>query len=188
LSHSHEPDDHARGAERVRNQRRTSVLGYLVILFAAAFLLLLMAYFQQQRANSETTDALKQSVSTVESIQALLEDNQKLQEENGALKEAAAQLNSRLQELTDQVDSLTGALSRLEQDGKLTQQALDYFWQLDEAFVRGRYSLCRELIGKMEESGKGTAPLKDFLPTESTTANDRYSPAGRYQEIRSALL
>ena len=43
-------------------------MGYLLVLFAAAFLLLLLAYFQQQRINADTSNALQQSVSAVQSI------------------------------------------------------------------------------------------------------------------------
>ena len=66
-------------------------------------------------------------------------------------------------------------------------QAMDLFWQIDEAYVRGRYSLCRELIGRMEDLSAGSA-LKEYLPTESTTDNDRFSPADRYQEIYDAVM
>ena len=63
---------------------------------------------------------------------------------------------------------------------------MDYFWQLNEGYIRGRYGLCRDLIQAMEDASSGS-PLKDHLPTESTTDTDRYSPAQRYQEIYEAL-
>ena len=57
---------------------------------------------------------------------------------------------------------------------------------MDEAYVRGRYGLCRDLIQEMEDVTQGTA-LKDYLPTESATDTDRFSPAQRYQEIYDSL-
>ena len=63
-----------------------------------------------------------------------------------------------------------------------TIRALDLFWQIDEAYVRGRYSLCRQLIAGLQEQ-----ELAEYLPKESTTDNDRFSPADRYQEIYAAL-
>ncbi len=39
----------------------------------------------------------------------------------------------------------------------------------------------------MEDTSNGQTPLKDYLPTESTTNNDRFSPADRYQEIYDDL-
>lgn len=99
-------------AEHTRTRRRISVMGYLLVLFVAAFLLLLLE---------------KQT------------------------------------------------------------RAMDLFWQVDEAYVRGRYVLCRQLIQSLEDLSDG-APLKSYLPTESTTDNDRFSPAERYQEIFKAVF
>ena len=59
---------------------------------------------------------------------------------------------------------------------------MDWFWQIDEAYVRGRWSLCRQLIESLNEAG-----LVQWLPTESTTDNERFSPYDRYQEIYEAL-
>ena len=81
---------------RSRQSRRSPVMGYLAILFAVAFLLLLWAYFQQQRSNTEATDALKQSASAVQSIQNLIDDNDALRQENETLKEQTAQLEKEL--------------------------------------------------------------------------------------------
>ena len=39
----------------------------------------------------------------------------------------------------------------------------------------------------MEDTAQGS-PLKEVLPTESTTDNDRFSPADRYQEIYEAVM
>ena len=54
-------------------------------------------------------------------------------------------MRSRLQE---QIDTLLGTIDSLtaagEQQGQVlerTKEAMDYFWQIDEAYVRGRYSL-----------------------------------------------
>ncbi len=154
---------------------------YLVVLFAVAFLLLLMAYFQQQRTSAEaTSDALKQSASAVQSIQNLMGENEELRQENEALKK-------QLDEALSQLDSLPDIISHQEHVLEQTQIAMDYFWQLDEAYVRGRYGLCRDLIDALEDSSSGQTPLKDYLPTESATDTDRFSPAERYQEIYKAL-
>ncbi len=60
---------------------------------------------------------------------------------------------------------------------------MDWFWQIDEAYVLGRYSLCRELIQEIQDAG-----LVDYLPKESITDNGRFSPSGRYQEIYEAKM
>ena len=91
------------------------------------------------------------------------------------------------------LELLLEALERLnagEQQGQVlerTKEAMDYFWQIDEAYVRGRYSLCRDLIAVLEDTSSGEAPLKSYLPQESYTDNGRFSPADRYQEIWDAL-
>ena len=56
-----------------------------------------------------------------------------------------------------------------------------WFWQINEAYVRGRYTQARELI-----AGMGTE-LASCLPKESVTDTDRFSPYDRYQEICAAL-
>lgn len=166
-------------AEHTRPRRRASVMVYLVILFAVAFLLLLLAYFQQQRQSSETTDALKQSISAVQSIENLIGDNEQLRDRVDELEARTAALEQENDSLKTLTDDLTVQLEK-------TQQAMDYFWQVDEAYVRGRYGLCRDLIQDMEDVSAGS-PLKDYLPTESTTGTDRFSPSDRYQEIYKAL-
>lgn len=160
-------------AEHTRARRRISVMGYLLILFVVAFLLLLLAYFQQQRINADTNNALQQSVSAVQSIQNLMADNETLRSQVADLEEQVETLTARSQELADTMEKQT--------------RAMDLFWQVDEAYVRGRYVLCRQLIQSLEDLSDGT-PLKSYLPTESTTDNDRFSPAERYQEIFKAVF
>lgn len=166
-------------AEHTRPRRRMSVLGYLLVLFAVAFLLLLLAYFQQQRANAEATDVLKQSVSAVDTIEKMIAENEQLREQVEQLEAETTTLGQENQSLKTLTDNLTVQLEK-------TQAAMDYFWQVDEAYVRGRYGLCRDLIQEMEDTAQGSA-LKDYLPAESATDTDRFSPAQRYQEIYDSL-
>ena len=160
------------------NPRRYSVLVYLVILFAVAFLLLLWAYFQQQRANTESTDALKQSASAVQSIQNLIDENAALREENQALKEQMETMETAAEEARK---AISAAQAHAEgQEASI--MAMDYFWQIDEAYVRQRYNLCRQLIQELKDVG-----LEEALPGSKATDNDRYSPLERYNEIYNAL-
>lgn len=172
---------------RERRKRRSPIMGYLVILFAVAFLLLLLAYFQQQRANSEATDALKESVSTVQSIQNLMDDNRALRAENETLSEQTETLENQLKEVLSSVESLTERVTELETAQSQSEQAMDWFWQINEAYVKGRYTLARQMIQTMEDDSDGKTPLKEYLPDQSHTDNNRYSPAKRYAEIYNAL-
>lgn len=158
-------------AEHTRARRRPPVLTYLVVLFAVAFLLLLIAYFQQQRSNAEATDALKQSVSAVQSIQLLMEENESLKTQ---VKELEGQLSDAEAALTASESYAAGQEAAVK--------AMDYFWQIDEAYVRQRYSLCRQLIQELKASG-----YEGALPSTKATENDRFSPLDRYNEIYQAL-
>lgn len=160
-----------------REKRQRSVVHYIAILFAAAFLLMLMAYLMDQRQNEVVQD-INQSIS---GLQESLSDQNSLQdiyEDNIALIDQVDQLEEQIDQLTKEKDALTGQLT----DQEKANQAMDWFWQIDEAYVLGRYSLCRDLIQKIQDAG-----LVDYLPKESITDNGRFSPAGRYQEIYEAL-
>ena len=168
-------------AEHTR-QRRSPLAGYLVVLFAVAFLLLLMAYFQQQRQSDQAaTDALKQSSSAVQSIQTLMDESKALREENEALKAQLAELEQNLS-----ASEAFGAEIQNEREGAgRAVKAMGYFWQIDEAYVRQRYTLCKELIQQFEAeqyNGPSALPQEDY-PAD----NGRFSPAERYKEIYDAL-
>lgn len=180
-----EPDRRQRERADLQHQaehsrpRRPALAGYLVVLFAVAFLLLLLAYFQQQRQSNQAADnALKQSTSAVQSIQTLMEESKALREENEALKEQVDALVKDHESLKEQY--LAEAAGHSQQEAAVA--AMDYFWQIDEAYVRQRYTLCKQLIQELKDSGYESA-----LPDTKATANDRFSPAARYQEIYDAL-
>lgn len=160
-----------------REKRQRSVVHYIAILFAAAFLLMLMAYLMDQRQSeamnnlNQSLTGLQDSLSDQSSLQDIYEDNMELIQQVGQLEEQVKQLEEKNQDLS----------SRLS-DQEKASRAMDWFWQIDEAYVLGRYSLCRNLIQELQDAG-----LADSLPKESITDNGRFSPAGRYQEIYDAL-
>ncbi len=166
-----------RQADRAKPGSKRSVLIYLVILFAAAFILLLMSFFMQQRSNEEALDGLKQSVSAMQSAQDVYE-------ENAALKKQSEQLEEQLKAQQNEISGLERGNALLQKEKEQLErstQALDWFWQINEAYVRGRYALARQLIGQMGDE------LPQYLPTESATDTERFSPYDRYQEIYEAL-
>ena len=173
-----EPADLQHQAEHTHASRKMSVFGYLAILFLVAFLLLLIAFFQQRRSNAETQDALQQSQSTVQSIRQLLEETQTLREENEALKEQVTQLDAARQQQNLTLEELLEQ-NRASEDAL---KAMDWFWQIDEAYVRGRIGLCKELIQALEDSGLASA-----LPDWKAFENERFTPAARYREICDAI-
>lgn len=166
-----------------QKRRQKSVFQYIAILFAAAFALLLFTFLMERRQNEllqqqnqEQIDNLQQSVSAVQSLQDLYDENTTLKE--------------KVDQLEDQVSALQSQYSQFETNSKQenesiikANQALDWFWQINEAYVRGKYSLCRSLIGHLEKAG-----LVEALPKNSITNNGRFSPYDRYQEIYARVF
>ncbi len=168
---SNEPHNLQHQAEHTSPGRRVNVISYLVILFLVAFLLLGFAYLQQQRINEETTGALKQSNSAVESIQDLMDDNKELRQQVETLKDQINELDAARREQNLNLERLNDETT-----------AMQWFWQIDDYYVRGAYRTARSLIQEFEATG-----LKDALPQKNTTGTERFSPAARYQEIYDAL-
>lgn len=177
------PKPRPRGGSRAQQRRsQRSVFQYIAILFGAAFLLLLFTFAMEKRQyemlqqqSEEQIDDLQQSVSAVQSLQKLYDENAALKEQVDALEDQLKLREEELAATERQSASLTDKLAK-------TGAAMDWFWQIDEAYVRGRLSLCRSLIQNLEGAG-----LVDYLPRQSATANDRFSPYDRYQEIYEAV-
>ena len=160
---------------RRSRRQRPDVGRYLAILFAAAFLLLLVTMVMERRQSEEHIGTLQQNISALQSLQNLHDEKDRLTEENQQLRDQLEQALSQLEETSAQAGQLKGQLEN-------TAAAMDWFWQIDEAYVRGSYTLCRSLIESLERQG-----LEEYLPTQSITDNNRYSPADRYREIRERL-
>ena len=168
-----------------QKRRQQSALRYITILFAAAFVLLLFTYLMERRQtealmqeNQEQIEDLQQSVSAVQSLKNLYA-------ENDALKEKVAQLEEKNARLEAEKNTLSGHITNTElnlDNAKKGLQAMDWFWQIDEAYAKGKYALCRSLIASLDE-----AELSEYLPTESITDNGRFSPADRLAEIRDRV-
>ena len=182
--HEHEeesiPLQHDAEHERPPRNKQQSVLIYLVILFAAAFLLMALSYLMQRRSSDATIEDLRESVTAMQSVGDIQTQNENLRQQVTDLEEQLEEAQRELEGMQDTLDTLTVREEKLI-------QAMDLFWQIDEAYVRGRWTLCRELIGRMEDITQGSA-LKEYLPKESTTDNERFSPADRYQEIYDDVM
>lgn len=172
-------DGEARRRKGQQRRRRSSVFQYIAILFMAAFALLLITFLMERRQSQQQIDDLRQSVSAYQTLQGLID-------ENNQLKEDADKLDDQLRELDGQLDALNAQLTELDtlvQNEEKTIEAMHWFWQLNEASVRGRVAQCRELIAAMEEAG-----LQEYLPRENITTTDRFSPYERYQEIHGLVI
>ena len=168
-----------------QQRRQQSAMRYIAILFAAAFVLLLFTFLMERRQteaimqeNQAQIEDLQQSVSAVQSLKNLYA-------ENDALKEQVAELESKNSRLETEKNTLSGYVTNVElilDKSKKGLEAMDWFWQIDEAYAKGRYSLCRSLITSLDEAG-----LTEYLPKESVTDNDRFSPYDRLAEIREIV-
>lgn len=165
-------------AGAARTRRTPSVLGYLVILFAVAFLLLLMAYFQQQRSNAETNNALKESVSAVSAIQDMMESNKKLQEENTALQEEIDELKSQVASLDSSRRTQNLALEELSEQ----LAAMDYLWRIQRFYSKGMVDNARTLTDAFEQTG-----LPAALPRANPSELDGVSPLDQYNALLDAM-
>ena len=169
-----------------QKRRQQSALRYITILFGAAFVLLLFTFLMERRQNEalmqenqEQIEDLQQSVSAWQSLQGLITENEELKVE-------IARLETELDKLQKGSDNLAGQLNTADQaldTAKKSLNAMDWFWQIDEAYVRGRYALCRSLIKSLDEAG-----LAETLPRVSITENDRFSPYDRLREIRDIVF
>ena len=171
---------------RQQRKRQRSMVFYTGILFAAAFLLLAMSFAMERRQNAEDMDDLNQSLTGLKDSVSAMQSVQKLYEENTALLERVAELEEDLARAEEQRNYLADKVESQEAEKGVLQnsvKALDWFWQINEAYVRGRYTTARNLIAQLEESG-----LVENLPRVSITENGRFSPYDRYQEIYDALF
>lgn len=179
------PPDHEAAVRPVtrgqQKRRQRSVFQYIAVLFGAAFILLLFTFIMEKRQydllqqqNQEQIDNLQQSVSAVQSLQNLYDENDALKEK---VEELEGQLKS-LQEQHTQLEANYAAAKQSLDQQERSSRAMDWFWQINEAYVRGKYTQCRSLIRELEGAG-----LVESLPQTSITDNGRFSPYDRYQEI-----
>ena len=176
--------------EHSHKHRQKSVFQYITILFAAAFVLLLYTFMMerrqndilQQQSNDKLNQLQQQSVSAVQSLDNLYQENEYLKQSMDHLETQISNLEQEKQQLEQ---DLAASQDTVEWQQR-SAQALAWFWQVDEAYVRGKYALCRTLMRHLEDTGDGD-PLKNYLPQESATKNGRFSPYHRYEEIYHAL-
>lgn len=161
-----------------KNKQNAAVVNYIGLLFIAAFLLLFMTYLMETRQSAEILDGFRTSVSAMQSVEALYDENGKLQERVNQLEQELFKEEHEVEVLEEEILSLEEEL----EESKAVSRAMDWFWQVDEAFVLNRSSTAIRMIGSMEELG-----YDKMLPTVSVTENDRFSPAHRYLEIKTSL-
>ncbi len=162
--------------EQAQKKSERSVVRYVSVLFGAAFALLLFTFAMEMRQHQQAINESQEQISD--------------------LKKSSTSATQRLQDVLDENEALKDKLDQVEKTGKALEQlqaqaaqlersvrAMDWFWQINEAFTRGRYSLVRNLIESLEADG-----LQECLPRESITDNGRFAPYDRFLEIREKVV
>lgn len=181
-----------RPPHRKRSQKRKApVFTYLIVLFLAALLLLAMSYFMQQR-KLEGMDAslagLKDSVSAMQTVEAMQADNSKLRARVAELEE---QLGTVTAERNDLSSSLKEALKEAS-DAQKETIALEWLLQIQYNYEQKYYRYARPLIQRFHAYG-----LQEYLPAiaaaDESAMQEAHenitieSPADTYQRIVDAL-
>lgn len=154
------------------------VVNYISLLLLASFLLLFMTFLMENRQSEEMLDSLRSSVSAMQSVENLYEENADLLEET-------ARLQQELYKEQQEHMLLKKEMEKAEQQiqmGDIQVLAMDWFWQIDEAYVLKRNELALNLILSVEQMN-----LDAYLPYENLSDTERFSPAHRYAEIKQAL-
>jgi len=128
-----------------------------LLLLAEAFLLaaLCFAVYQWNGAVKET-EALQEQVSTLQI----------------ELAEALAAAET----FQDANETSRNQASHMEHVLERTQEAMEQFWQLETAYLRGGFSQCRTVLEAMEQNADD--PMEQYLTPEM---------AERYQEIAAVV-
>ncbi len=188
--HPSSPDSDSRRRRAQQRKRRNSVFQYIAIMFMAAFVLLLFTFMMERRQSQQQIDDLKQSASAYQTLQGLMEENSALQSRVDELEKELELHKTAANEFEVSLDGVTDTLAHTENTLAWTTQAMDFFWQINEAYVRGKANLCRQLIAQIEspETNPAAGPLMEYLPKENSTGTDRFSPYDRYMEIRGRVV
>lgn len=132
-----QPRENTAPPTKSSHESKVRVFRYMAILFAAAFLLLLLAFLMQNRASQETINDLTESVTSIHSMQNLVDANTALQEENKALMEALEDAKVTAEQNKEE---LSLAKRRLN--------ALHTLNNIRALYNQGKYQEARDLIAR----------------------------------------
>ena len=177
--------EEAKSASTKSKRRGASVFTYLAILFAAAFLMLLLAYFIQQRNNDVAMDHLRDSITSYQSLDQLIEKNQSLGDENKQLTqdlEAAQEDSQQWQTLYEDLDADYKAASAQAD----TAEAL---LSLSIAYQGEDFETCVGILQDLAASADYAAPADENIRNWLQGVCEALADGGYIQpETVSALL
>ncbi len=147
------------------------VMVYLVVLFAISFTLMFLSYLIQQRNSEATISTLQYSMSSLQSVDGLVQANETLYEQVSILQEELNALVVSEATYRAQTVSLTDQLV-----------AMDWLWRIQRTYSRWEHDECRALVDAFEASGLTTS-----LPTTSPSGVSGSTPAQQYTALLDAL-
>ncbi|MCI8399483.1 MAG: hypothetical protein HFF90_08830 [Oscillibacter sp.] len=145
------------------------VVIYILILFLAAFILMILSLLMHQRSNTEALGQLNDSISAMKDAQASAERIIELQEELEETKEL-------LETFEDAAETARNQASLAEHNLERTQEAMDWFWQLNYYYLLENTEMCAAILDTMNQNQE--SPMKDYLSGKAVE---------RYEEICAAL-
>jgi len=150
------------------------VLGYIMILFIAAFLLMTLSFLMHQRSNTEAIGKLEHSFSST------IDDLQSLQERIYFLEDEVSSKTAALKEAETALEEKSAAL-----ESSLVQQAaMTNLYCLQQKYSNAQYAACMALIESMEASGLADALPSTPLDTEQGSVT---APYIRFHQFKAAV-
>ena len=164
------------------SRKKQSVYIYLAILFAAAFLLLLLAYFMQQRTSEAAIGSLRDTVTTFESLDELLDENQSLRQQLVQAEESLSQAEAKQDELEQENQDLIDARDEISDqlDHILLLERLEYLCE------SGQTEEAQALLHASGDLSAIYAALDENL-TSSDEGSALPSFSARYQAVLDTL-
>lgn len=150
-------------------RRQKPVIIYILVLFVVAFMLMALSLLMNQRSHEEALGELTDSITAMREAQSDQNRMNQLQEDLDKAKEMLTEFENAAETARTQAFQTDYALER-------TQEAMDWFWQLDEAYVLNDTQRCAEILAEMNQNSE--SPMQDYLSGKA---------ADRYTEILAAL-
>lgn len=145
------------------------VVIYILVLFLAAFLLMGMSLLMHQRSNTEAIGQLNDSIAAIKDAQTATDRVIQLQEELDETRELLA-------EFEDAAETARNQASLADYNLERTQEAMDWFWQLDHYYLLQDMEMCATILDAMNQNKE--SPMEEYLSGKAVE---------RYEEICAAL-
>lgn len=150
-------------------QRQKPVIIYILVLFVVALMMMALSLLMHQRSNEEALGELTDSIAAMREAQSDQNRLNQLQKDLDEAKELLTEFENAAETARNQASHANYVLEQ-------TQEAMNWFWQLDEAYVLNDTQRCAEILAEMNQNPE--SPMQEYLSGKA---------ADRYTEILAAL-